>query len=409
MKTIRTTLLIFTLLCGIVPATAEVNFTEKTYFLAGKEYYNYDHVAEITSTYLNRTINGITLSSSADKFVIKGEEETEVPGEWNRWYDNSCNASAKSVDNNYFQITSSDKPIKYLSVRTNADEKGILIVGWKGTVSSTIDYYIDSTIPEADNYRWTTFDLSSWEDVKTVRLYLGATKEAELKLNNKEITKRKNGALNIYGIQVGLSSNSTTIGPYGFAAFSSTSALDFTNVTDCNAYYADSYANGTLHLTKATGVVPANFGLLLCAPKDATTSVCIPVATAEQLADCKLTADDNNVFVATSNTTYAPESSTEALALGVKNSTAGFYYVGEGVAVPQNKMYLPASKVSGAKSVTLDFGGIDPTGIVNVSSDDAANIPSPQRPATDLLGRPCPNPMPGQIYIKDGKAFKLTY
>lgn len=312
------------------------------------------------------------------------------------------------MDENYFQITSSDKPIKCLSVRTDADKKGILIVGWKGTVENTVDYYIDSTIPKADNYRWTTFDLSSWQDVKTIRLYLGATKGAGLKHNNKDVTKTKDGSLCIHGIQVGLSSNSTTIGPYGFAAFSSTSALDFTNVTDCNAYYADSYANGTLHLTKATGVVPANFGLLLCAPEGTTTSVCIPVATATQVAACKL-KDNDNRFVATSNTTYSPASSTEALALGVKDNKAGFYYVGANVAVPQNKMYLPAAKVGGAKSVTLDFGGIDPTGIVNVSSDDAANIPSAQRPATDLLGRPVTNPMPGQIYIKDGKAFKLTY
>lgn len=409
MKTIRTILLIFTLLCGIVPAMAEVNFTEKTYFLAGKEYYNYDHVAEITSTYLNRTINGITLSSSADKFVI-GQEETEVPGEWNRWYDNSCNASAESVDKNYFQITSSDNPIKYLNVRTDADKKGIVIVGWKGDVSNTADYYIGYTIPVASGYRWSSFDLSSWEDVRNIRLYTGVSSSANITVGNEKVQRGKEPkkSLLIYGIQVGLSSNSTTIGSYGFAAFSSTSALDFTNVTDCNAYYADSYANGTLHLTKATGVVPANFGLLLCASKNATTSVCIPVATAEQLDDCKLTADDN-VFVATSNTTYAPASSTDALALGVKDSKAGFYYVGANVAVPQNKMYLPAAKVGGAKSVTLDFGGIDPTGIVNVSSDDAANIPSAQRPATDLLGRPVTNPMPGQIYIKDGKAFKLTY
>lgn len=409
MKTIRTTLLIFTLLCGIVPAMAEVNFTEKTYFLASDEYYNTSYAELVTSMYLNKTVDGITLSSSSNQLKL-GQEEPEFPGNL-RWNDNSCNASAKSVNKNYFQITSSDKPIKYLSVRTDADEKGILIVGWKGTVSSTIDYYIDSTIPKADNYRWTTFDLSSWQDVKTIRLYVGATSGAGLKHNNREVTKTKDGSLIIYGIQVGLSSNTTTIGPYGFAAFSSTSALDFTNVTDCNAYYADSYANGTLHLTKVTGVVPANFGLLLCAPKGTTTSVCIPVATAKQVDACTLKSDDN-VFVATSNTPYTPytpASSTDALALGVKNSTAGFYYVGEGVAVPQNKMYLPAAKVGGAKSVTLDFGGIDPTGIVNVSSDDAANIPSAQRPATDLLGRPCPNPMPGQIYIKDGKAFKLTY
>lgn len=407
MKTIRTILLIFTLLCGIMPATAEVNFTEKTPFVTGKEYDNTDSYSDIvTPMFLNNTVNGITLTSSSNKLRC-GTAETQKPKTW-RWYDNSCIASTESVDENYFQITSSNKPIKCLSVRTDADKKGILIVGWKGTVSSTIDYYIDSTIPKADSYRWTTFNLSSWEEVKTVRIYLGATKAAGLKLNNKEVKKEKEGTLPIYGIQVGLSSNTTTIGTYGFAAFSSTSALDFTNVTDCNAYYADSYANGTLHLTKATGVVPANFGLLLCAPKNATTSVCIPVATAEQVAACTLKANDN-VFVATSNKTYSPASSTDALALGVKDSKAGFYYVGANVTVPQNKMYLPTSKVGGAKSVTLDFGGIDPTGIVNVSSDDAANIPSAQRPATDLLGRPVTNPMPGQIYIKDGKAFKLTY
>lgn len=406
MKTIRTILLIITLLCGIVPAMAEVNFTEKTPFVTGNEYYSTDsHSDIVTPMFLNNTVNGITLTSSSNKLQC-GTAETQKPKTW-RWYDNSCIASTESVDENYFQITSSDKPIKCLSVRTDAYKKGILIVGWKGTVGSTIDYYIDFTIPKVDSYRWTIFDLSSWEGVKTIRIYLGATEKAGLKFNNTSITKRKEGTLPIYGIQVGLSSNSTTIGPYGFAAFSSTSALDFTNVTDCNAYYADSYANGTLHLTKATGVVPANFGLLLCAPKGTTTSVCIPVATEEQAEDCTL-KDNDNVFVATSDKTYSPAYSTDALALGVKNSKAGFYYVDANVIVPQNKMYLLASKVGGAKSVTLDFGGIDPTGIVNVSDDGAAE-PSVQSPATDLLGRPVTNPMPGQIYIKDGKAFKLTY
>lgn len=403
MKTIRTILLIFTLLCGIVPAMAEVNFTEKTEFVSSKDLIN----EEATQMYLITDGNGISLSSSNKGLLVFPKQSGE-----NFWriYDNSCKDAAKSVDSNYFQITSSDNTIKYLSVWTDADKKGIVIVGWKGDVSNTADYYMGYTIPEASGYRWSSFDLSSWEDVRNIRLYTGVKSDANITVDNEEVKrdKERGKILAIYGIQVGFSSNTTTIGPYGFAAFSSTSALDFTNVTDCNAYYADSYANGTLHLTKTTGVVPANFGLLLCAPEGTTTSVCIPVATAEQLAACKLTADDN-VFVATSNTTYAPTSSTDALALGVKDSKAGFYYVGANVAVPQNKMYLPASKVSRAKSVTLDFGGIDPTGIVNVSSDDAANIPSPQRPATDLLGRPCPNPMPGQIYIKDGKAFKLTY
>ncbi len=395
MKTIRTTLLIFALLGAIMPAIAQVNFTEKTYFVAGTGYYSEDYES-VTAMYLNNTVNGITLSSSENRFTI-GTKEEELSGNWNRWHDDSCDDSPTSIDDKYFQITSSEKAIKYISVRNSSKKKKIVIVGWKGDVGTTADYYIATSIPVADDYRWNSFDLSAWDGVKTIRIYAGIRSDANLYVGSSKISPAKDGSLSIYGIQVGLSSNTTSIGTYGFAAFSSTSALDFTNVTDCNAYYADSYAGGTLHLTKVDGVVPANFGLLLCAPKGVTTPVCIPVATAK----CTLTASDN-AFEATSTGTYSPASTTDALALGVKSGQAGFYYVGAGVTVPLNKMYLPASKVARAKSVTLDFGGIDPTGIVNVS-DDAATAPSSQRPATDLLGRPCPNPVPGQMYIKDGK------
>lgn len=393
------------MLCGIVPATAEVNFTEKTEFL----YPEYNPRAA-TDMYLKVTDpNQITLTSSDDLFT--GGLNVDKSKTNLYWLESSCNTGNNSYTTNYFQIYSAETPIKRISLYIEKSKKfNLLIVGWKGAANATADYYKEVSHEKTDGYVWVDYDLSDWQDVKTVRLYGSMSKNNDLTIGGESVgSVSNNSAVEFRGIQVGLSSNTTTIGPYGFAAFSSTSALDFTNVTDCNAYYADSYANGTLHLTKATGVVPANFGLLLCAPKDATTSVCIPVATAAQAEACTLTANDNNVFVATSNKTYSPASSTEALALGVKDSKAGFYYVGEGVAVPQNKMYLPASKVSGAKSVTLDFDGIDPTGIVNVSSDDAANIPSAQRPATDLLGRPVTNPMPGQIYIKDGKAFKLTY
>ena len=403
MKTIRTVLLTFILLGAIMPAMAQVNFTEKTPFVTGNEYNNTDsHSDIVTSIFLNNTIKGITLSSSNNRLLC-GSAETQTPRTW-RWYDNSCNASATSVDNNYFQINSSEKPIKYLSVRISLTKtKRILVVGWKGVVANTADYSTSSEITKSSGYGWTTFDLSSWEGVKTIRLYCGLSSGAGLIVDEKPISMgmTSNGGVDIYGIQVGLSSNTASISTYGFAAYSSTSALDFTNVTDCNAYYADSYAGGVLHLTKATGVVPANFGLLLCATKGKTTPVCIPVATAEQAKACSLKSS-NNAFEATSTATYTAASATDAFALGVKNGNAGFYYVGAGVTIPQNRMYLPASKVARAKSVILDFGGIDPTGIVSVSDDAATSAPS-QRPATDLLGRPCPNPAPGQMYIKDGK------
>lgn len=404
MKTIRTILLIITMLCGMMPAMAEVNFTEKTEFVFSS--FVSDNETMI-STYLTTDNNGITLSSSSNAFTCYDKQEGE---NFYRCRDSSCQAKNTSYTTNYFQVVSTNNAIKFVRLYIQNGDRysnNLVVVGWKDEVDETADYYKKVQFTNGETLAWVNCDLSDWDDIKTVRVYSGFNKNADLTVNDKTVYERCYSKFFIYGIQVGLSSNSTTIGPYGFAAFSSTSALDFTNVTDYNAYYADSYANGTLHLTKATGVVPANFGLLLCAPEGTTTSVCIPVATATQVAACTLKAADNR-FVATSNITYSPASSTEALALGVKDNKAGFYYVGEGVAVPQNKMYLPAAKVGRAKSVTLDFGGIDPTGIVNVSDDGAAE-PSVQSPATDLLGRPVTNPMPGQIYIKDGKAFKLTY
>lgn len=392
MKTIRTTLLIFALLGAIMPAMAQVNFTEETEFVSSKNIVN----EEATQMYLTTDDNGITLSSVGNTLYVNSKQSGE--SFW-RISDRSCAASNTSYNTKFFQIVSANEEIKYLRLYIRNGENSnnsLVVVGWKGEVGETADYYKSVLFTHGNTLGWVECNLSDWDDVKTIRVYSGFNKNADLIVDGETVYKKCNSYFHIFGIQVGLSSNTTSISPYGFAAFSSTSALDFTNVTDCNAYYADSYANGTLHLTKVDGVVPANFGLLLCAPKGVTTPVCIPVATAE----CTLTSD--NAFEATSTGTYSPASTTDALVLGVKNGQAGFYYVGAGVTIPLNKMYLPAPKVAEAKSVVLDFGGIDPTGIVNVS-DDTATPASSQRPATDILGRPCPNPAPGQIYIKDGK------
>ena len=399
MKTIRTVLLTVILLGSIMPAMAQVNFTEKTEFVTPT---SIDEKREATDLFLNVTDpNQITLTSSENLFdggFFNSGKTLRV------WRESSCNSGNNSYNTNYFQIYSAEAPIKRISLYIKEGSKFyFLIVGWTGTVGTTADYYKKVSHEKCDVYTWVSFDLSDWEDVKTVRLYGSLNSGSDLYVNNKQVTTSsvQSNSVEINGIQVGLSSNTTSISTYGFAAFSSTSALDFTNVTDCNAYYADSYAGSTLHLTKVEGVVPANFGLLLCATKGETTPVCIPIATEGQVEACSLKSS-YNAFIATSNVTYTPTFSTDAFALGVKNGNAGFYYVGAGVTIPQNRMYLPAPKVAGAKSVILDFGGIDPTGIVNVS-DDAATAPSSQRPATDLLGRPCPNPAPGQMYIKDGK------
>lgn len=410
----RTLNIFLLLLLTTTSAIADVNFTEKTPFYYSD--FNETDVSVVTPIYLNYTdANGITLSSS-NNALKAGSKPTETEfkeGRW--WYDTSCSTGNISYNTNYFQVSSASHAIKQLSVRLGAAKVQVVIVGWKGTVNGNADYYRTGTYDKitTSEYRWIEYNLSEWEDVRTIRLYYCFNSNSDLKVNNKKVEYKGSGTYktpDIYGIQVGIGSTTTSISSYGVAAFSSGNYLDFTNVTECSAFYADSYANGVLHLTKATGVVPPNFGLLLSSTNGGATSFSIPIATAEQQADCTLTTKSNK-FVATDQATYTPTTSTEALALGVKNGKAGFYYVGANVTVPQYRFYLPAPSVGGAKNLTLDFDNA--TGITSIPFNDPATqnsvgesaIPSQTSRPTDLLGRPCPTPRAGALYIKGGKAY----
>ena len=393
---------------------ADVNFTEKTPFYYSD--FNETDVSVVTPIYLNYTdANGITLSSSKN-VLTAGSRPTETElkaGRW--WFDSSCTIGNDSYNTNYFQVSSARHAIKQLSVRLSAAKVQVVLVGWKGTVNGNADYCRTDTYEKitTSEYRWIEYNLSEWEDVRTIRFYANFSSKSDLTVNGEKIetTSITKGSYNIYGIQVGLDTEnvSTSITSYGVAAFSSGNYLDFTNVTECSAFYADSYANGVLHLTKATGVVPPHFGLLLSSTDEGAVSFSIPIATEEQVANCTLTTKSNK-FVATDQATYTPTTSTKALALGVKGGTVGFYYVGEGVTVPQYRFYLPAPSVGEAKNLTLDFGNTAISSIpfeapATQNSVEESAIPSQTSHPTDLLGRPCPTPRAGALYIKGGKAY----
>lgn len=406
MKATLNTLLL--LLLTTTSAIAEVNFTEKTLFTSDR---NMSTIETAYATYFGiQDANSITITSSYSSLGNSVEQTIDGVTYGRVWYDQSCSSSNNSYDTKYFQVTSTNKDIKQLRICVRGDKTQVVVVGWKGTVDETADYYMTTNYDAVENkYRWITFDLTSWEDIKTIRLYYTFGSNSNLKVGTttvKASAPSKGTQPYIYGIQVGIGSTTTSISSYGVAAFSSGNALDFSTVTECSAFYADSYANGVLHLTKATGVVPAHFGLLLCSTNEGAVSFSIPIATAAST----LTPDDNK-FVATDESTYTPTTSTEAFALGVKDGKAGFYYVGAGVTVPQYRFYLPAPSVGGAKNLTLDFDNA--TGITSIPFNDPAtqnsvgesSIPSQTTQPTDLLGRPCPTPRAGALYIKGGKAY----
>lgn len=398
-------------------AIADVNFTEKTLFTSGKDMS--DREIAYSIYFGSEDVNGISLTPySTINNSVNNDNRTIDGVTYERiWYDLSCISGVTDYDKNYFQISSTQHAVKQLKVCVRGDGNAIQIIaiGWKGSIGDVADYCEVFKFNKINDYhKWVTLDISSWENVKNIRLYHGFG-NSNLTVNGETVKEGVKGYSRpyIYGIQVGIGSTTTSISSYGVAAFSSGNALDFSTVTECSAFYADSYDNGVLHLTKATGVVPAHFGLLLSSTDGGAVSFSIPIATAKQAEDCTLTAA-NNMFVATDESTYTPTTSTEALALGVKNvknGTAGFYYVGAGVTVPQYRFYLPAPSVGGAKNLTLDFDNA--TGITSIPFNDPATqnsvgesaIPSQTTQPTDLLGRPCPTPRAGALYIKGGKAY----
>ena len=101
MKTIRTVLLTVILLGSIMPAMAQVNFTEKTEFVSSKSIIN----EEATQMYLITDDNGITLSSVGNILYVNAKQSGE-----NFWRicDRSCAANNKSYNTNFFQIVSAN-------------------------------------------------------------------------------------------------------------------------------------------------------------------------------------------------------------------------------------------------------------------------------------------------------------
>lgn len=414
MKATLNTLLL--LLLTTASAIADVNFTEKTYFTSD---WDTKTVSAAYSLYFGfEDVNGISISTynssitNATYKTIDGVQYDRV------WFYHNLTSGVTNYNRYFFQVSSTNHAIQQLKLCVRNNSTQFVAVGWQSTIDDTAEYYQVFNYDSSDEeFRWVTLDVSSWANVRNIRLYYGFG-NSNLTVDNEKVKVSIAGDASqpyIYGIQVGIDTEniSTSISNYGVAAFSSGNYLDFTNVTECSAFYADSYANGVLHLTKATGVVPPHFGLLLSSTDEGAVSFSIPIATAEQAEACTLTTKSNK-FVATDQAAFSPNTSTEALALGVKNvkdGKAGFYYVGAGVTVPQYRFYLPATSVAGAKNLTLDFDNA--TGITSIPFNDPATqnsvgesaIPSQATQPTDLLGRPCPTPRAGALYIKGGKAY----
>ncbi len=178
----------------------------------------------------------------------------------------------------------------------------------------------------------------------------------------------------------------TTITAAGYATFSSTYAVDFSE-SGLAAYTAKvNDGNQTITLTRiADGIVPANTGVVL---KGAAGEYTGAITTTDATVENDLFA--NSAEVTGDGTIYV---------LNKVGDNVGFYPLATGATLAAGKAYLQLN--SAAKGYTFVWNDGETTGIeenyeFGTMNSDAATF--------DLSGRKVANPAKG-LYIKNGKKF----
>ncbi len=184
-----------------------------------------------------------------------------------------------------------------------------------------------------------------------------------------------------------------SVGSTGFATFSSTYALDFTNVENIYAYIAV-VDNGEVTY-KRIRKVPANTGLLLRNPEETSATAKVPVLASTATFD----STEGNRFVAVSETITALATAGDGVTNYILNNGSkgvGFYRA-NGKKVAAGKAYLTLDNSTHVKALVFDED--DATGIAEVESFDEGT-----QATYNLAGQrvPARSAQKG-IYIVNGK------
>ena len=204
----------------------------------------------------------------------------------------------------------------------------------------------------------------------------------------------------VYIQKTGEATVSTTISSVGYATFSSTSALDFTNVDNAKAYIVTGKNGNSITTQQVEGKVAANTGLILKSNDGGEATVTIPVTTEEGTTYNTESDPKNYLFAVASNYDLGQPNSGTNYVLSVQNGKVVFAPIGSTVApvkAGQAALWLDAELASTAKALSLVFGD-DVTAINAVS-----NI---ERQASEtyynLQGQRVSEPKQG-IYVVNGK------
>lgn len=160
-----------------------------------------------------------------------------------------------------------------------------------------------------------------------------------------------------------------SVGTIGWATYSSTNKLDYSNVDGLTAYTASFNDNAnTISLTKLTEAAPSGEGVVITAESG---DYYVPIATAaDELSDNDLIGTGATALTVSSDDCYALAQ--------VGTTGVGFCKVQSGVTIPANKAYYQASNSSNARFMIVG----DATAISQVETAEAADSP-----VYDLQGR----------------------
>ncbi len=196
---------------------------------------------------------------------------------------------------------------------------------------------------------------------------------------------------NIYAVKFVPTTVAAKVTTLGYATYSSSASLDFTNIQGVEAYKAQ--VNGDkLELTKVDKV-PANTGIILKATSTLSEDKIFDIPTTTESVD-KL--KNNDLVAAVSET--ALTAADNAYGLTDNNGTAVFGKVTAEVKIPAGMAYLKVENTDQLAS-QLSFVFADPTAISHVKTvkghEDNAYY--------TLNGVRVIQPEAGKMYVKNGK------
>jgi hypothetical protein len=195
------------------------------------------------------------------------------------------------------------------------------------------------------------------------------------------------------------------ISSYGYASFSSTYALDFTNVTGVTPYIVTGSNGTSVTLQEVTGDMVANTGLVL---KGAAGTYGIPVAASSNTwYDVNSTPKNYLFAIDGSYSELGKADSGTNYVLSVQDKKVVFAPIGDTkalVSAGQAALWIPESTGSRTLSITFDD---ETTGISNLNVTDRSASPlgsskNLNNEVYDLQGRRVMNPQKG-LYIVNGK------